>query len=112
MRLLTPLDDEFAGDSASSKDKSCYFNSLRDSELAEQQQDDQHHQNDAAKAHSGVAHAVAVAAEPATKAAQQEDDQDNNEYQAKRHGVSPAKGRRMEIRRPSPQRKAYPGHWF
>src|SRR3984957_3242099 len=73
------------------QDKSCCFNSLHASKLAEQQQDDQHHQNDAAKAHSGVAHAVAIAAEPAAEAAKQEDDQDNDKYQTKRHGASPRK---------------------
>src|ERR1700721_1448623 len=73
------------------RDKSCYFNGLLALKLAEQQQNDQHHQNDAAKAHSGVAHAVAIAAEPAAEAAQQEDDQDNDKYQTKRHSISPRK---------------------
>src|SRR5882757_6146951 len=72
-----------------SRNKPCYFNVLRDSQLAEQQQDDQHDQNDAAKAHSGMAHAIAVAAEPAAEAAQQENDQDDDEYGAERHRVLP-----------------------
>src|SRR6202051_1554385 len=49
------------------------------SELAEQQQDEQHHQNDAANAHSAVAVAVTVAAETAAKPAKQENDQDDDE---------------------------------
>src|SRR6266851_9272570 len=68
---------------------SCYFNGLSGLELAKQQQDEQHYQNNAEKAHSGVAVAVAVAAEPAAEAAQQENDQDDDKYQSKRHGVLP-----------------------
>src|SRR3954466_5663382 len=56
-----------------------------ESELAEQQQDQQHYQNQSAKAHAGMAHAVAIAAETAAEASQQEDDQDNDEDQAERH---------------------------
>src|SRR3984957_15207256 len=74
---------------ARSRNKAFYFNGLWGSELAEQQQDDQDHQNDAAKAHSGMAHAVAIAAETAAEAAAQEDDQNNDEYQAKRHDGLP-----------------------
>src|SRR6266851_5600754 len=68
---------------------SCYFNGLSGLELAKQQQDEQHYQNNAEKAHSGVAVAVAVAAEPAAEAAQQENNQDDDEYQSKRHGTLP-----------------------
>src|SRR5450432_1867341 len=71
------------------RNKACYFKDLGGSELAEQQQDDQHHQNDAANAHSGMAHTVAVAAKPAAEAAKQEDDQNDDEYQAERHGILP-----------------------
>src|SRR5712671_421583 len=69
-------------------------------ELAEQQQDQQHHQNQSAKPHSGMAHAIAIAAETAAKAAEQEDDQDDDEDQAERHGnslwtrLADARGRR------------------
>src|SRR5882757_2123708 len=49
------------------------------SQLAEQQQDQQHHQNQSAQPHSRMAHAIAVAAETAAEPAQQENDQDDNE---------------------------------
>ena len=49
-------------------------------ELAEQQQDQQHDQNNAAETHAGVAHAIAIAAKPAAEAAQQENNQDDDEY--------------------------------
>src|ERR1700682_4199216 len=68
---------------------SCYFNGLSGLELAKQQQDEQHYQNNAEKAHSGVAHAIAVAAEPAAEATQQENNQDDDKYQSKRHGTLP-----------------------
>src|SRR5260221_5417659 len=68
---------------------SCYFNGLSGLELAKQQQDEQHYQNNAEKAHSGMAVAVAVAAEPAAEATQQENNQDDDEYQSKRHGTLP-----------------------
>src|ERR1700730_1305014 len=68
---------------------SCYFHGLSGLELAKQQQDEQHYQNNAEKAHSGVAHAIAVAAEPAAEATQQENNQDDDEYQSKRHGTLP-----------------------
>src|SRR5476651_1344767 len=64
------------------------------SELAEQQQDDQYHQNDAADAHSAVAVAVTIAAETAAEPAEQKDDQDDDEDQSERHVRSPA------VRRP------------
>ena len=55
------------------------FNDLFGSKLAEQQQDDEPDQNHAADPHAGMAHAVAIAAEPARKAAQQENNQDDDE---------------------------------
>src|SRR5450631_2203968 len=72
-----------------SRNMSCYFNGLCGLELAKQQQDDEHDQNDPEKAHSGVAVAVTVTAEPAAEAAQQENNQDDDEYQSKRHGTLP-----------------------
>ena len=60
-----------------------------DLKLAEQQQDEQHHQNQSAEPHSRMAHALSVAAETAAEAAQQDDDQDDNEDQAERHVHSP-----------------------
>src|SRR6266487_249293 len=77
------------------------FQRLERLELAKQQQDDQHHQNDAAKAHPGVAVAVAVTAEPATEAAQQEDNQDDDKYHSERHGILP-KPARANRARPAP----------
>src|ERR1700682_2970012 len=68
---------------------SSYFNGLWSSKPAKQQQDDQYDQNDAAKPHSGVAHAVAVAAEPAAEAAQQGNNQDDNQNRSKRHRHPP-----------------------
>src|SRR5713226_1720397 len=80
---------------------SCYFNGLSGLELAKQQQDEQHYQNNAEKAHSGVAHAVAVAAEPAAEAAQQENNQDDDQYRSERHGSLP--NRRPANGNPSPR---------
>ena len=57
--------------------------------FAEQQQDDQHDQNDAAKAHSRMAHAVAVAPEPAAEAAEQINDDEDDQYGSERHGSFP-----------------------
>src|SRR5882724_2203614 len=89
MRLLPGLMMNPGIRAAGPRSKSCYFNGLVSLQLAKQQQDEQYDQNDAAKAHSGVPHAVAIAAEPAAEAAEQEDDQDNDEYHSKRHGTLP-----------------------
>src|SRR5260370_31437523 len=55
-----------------------------------------------------MAHAIAVAAEPAAEAAEQIDDDEDDEDRSKRHCILP---RRDGIRRPA-QKKAYPGLWF
>src|ERR1700749_1305597 len=53
----------------------------------EQQQDKQYHQNDTAQAHSGMAHAIAIAAEPPAEAAEQINDHNDDQDQTKRHGT-------------------------
>src|ERR1700733_4891364 len=77
------------GSNALNRNKSFYFNGLCGLQLAEQQQDDQHDENDSAQTHSGMAHPVAIASEPAAEAAKQDNDQDDDEYHSKRHGVLP-----------------------
>jgi hypothetical protein len=89
-----------------------YFNGLCRSELAEQQQDEEHDQNDAANPHSGMAHAIAVPAKPAGKAAQQVNDHDDDEYRSERHGTLPEARPANGNLPPRGQRKAYPGLWF
>src|SRR5882672_5177419 len=70
----------------SARNKSCYFKDLRGLEFAQQHQDDQHDQNHAAEAHSGMAETIAIAAKTAGEPAQEENDQDDDEYRAQRHG--------------------------
>jgi hypothetical protein len=71
------------------RNKSFYFNGLRDLQLAKQPQNDQHNENDSAQTHSGMAHPVAIASEPAAEAAEQDNDHDDDEYHSKRHGTLP-----------------------
>src|SRR5258708_33558090 len=79
-------------------------------ELAEQQQDQQHHQNQSAEPHSRVAHAIAIAAKSAAEAAEQDDDQDDNEDQAERHVNSPwARRSTYDDRRPRTQQSTLRG---
>src|SRR5271169_5358010 len=59
-----------------------------------------------------MAHAVAVAAEPAAKAAQQDNDQDDDEYHSKRHGTLLSRRPAGRFRGARPLSKAYPGRWF
>src|SRR5260370_15558504 len=47
-----------------------------------------------------MAHAVAIAADPAAEAAQEEDNHDNDEYRSKRHGILPATAAHRPILRP------------
>src|ERR1700750_1965188 len=65
------------------------FQWLSRSDFVEQQQDEQYHQNHSAEPHAGMAHAVAVAAEPAGHPAEQVDDHENDQDQPKRHGALP-----------------------
>src|SRR5437660_5717912 len=71
------------------RNKSFYFNNLGVLQLAQQDQDQQHHQNHAADPQAGMAHTIAIAAKSAAKAAQQENDHDDDEYRSKRHGAPP-----------------------
>src|SRR5882757_3553421 len=71
------------------RNKSCYFKDLYVLQLAQQDQDKQHHQNHATDPHAGMAHAIAIAAKSAAEAAQEENDQDDDEYRAQRHGALP-----------------------
>src|ERR1700733_3161980 len=99
------------GSNALNRNKSFYFNGLCGLQLAEQQQDDQHDKNDSAQTHSGMAHPVAIASEPAAEAAEQENDQDDNEYHSKRHGTLPkrAVGARKFAASPGAKHIAPPG---
>src|ERR1700716_1422727 len=57
-----------------------------------------------------MAHAVAITAEPAGKAAQQEDNQDDDEYRSKRHGTLPGKAAgATDITPPRARTKQIPG---
>ena len=70
----------------------------------QKQQDDEHHQNNAAEAHARMTHAVAVAAKTAAQAAHQVDDHKNDQDQPKGHDASPYKRAANKIRR-SPRAK-------
>ena len=67
----------------------------------QKQQDDQHHQNNSAKAHARMTHAIAIAAKTAAQAAHQVDDHKNDQDQPKGHGAPPCKRTANEIRRPA-----------
>src|SRR5262249_51157719 len=97
------------------KKKSGYFSIVYlDLDLVEQQQHEKHHQNDTAQSHSGMAHAVAIAAEPAAEAAQQINDHDNDQDQTQRHGtlLRPAAGQLGTPIRTRLGRKAQSRAWF
>src|SRR3954470_8901866 len=90
MRLLNgPIrgDDESVHGSAAAGIKRVISTVYADLQFAEQQQDEENDQNHATQPHAGMAHAVAVTAEPAGKAAEQEDNQDDDKYRSKRHGT-------------------------
>jgi hypothetical protein len=84
---------------------------LADLQLAEQQQDDQHDQDDAAEPHSGMAHAIAVPAEPATEAAQQINDDEDDEDRSQRHRALPTGAGRQAYAAPRLLGKAYSVGW-
>src|SRR5260370_29490437 len=106
MRLLTGLIMN-PGAAGPDPELVLYFQCLVGSELAEQQQNEQHDQNEAAKAHPGMAHAIAIAAEPAAEAAQQQNDHDDDEYRSKRHRILPKGASRMTIRPPHLQKSKF-----
>src|SRR4029450_11322549 len=66
-----------------------FFQWLSGSNLAEQQQDQEHDQNHPDQSHAGMAMSVAITPDAAGEAAEEEDDQDNDEYRAKRHDALP-----------------------
>src|SRR4051794_10594626 len=94
------------------RNKPSYFKDLRGLKLAEQDQDDEHDQNHPAKAHSGMAKTIAIAAKTAGEAAEQENNQDDDEDGAKRHRGLPMGGKGRGQRRqnaPRPGAKHTPG---
>jgi hypothetical protein len=63
---------------------------MRALQLAKQEQDEQHNQNQSTYANPGMAHAVAVTPEPAAESAQEINDHQNDQDHSKRHGTLPS----------------------
>src|SRR6266702_2359757 len=115
MRLLKPQiggDDESAHGwhwAASDRNKVRYFNGLFDSQLAQQDQHQQHDQNYPTQSHAGMAHAIAIAAKTASEAAEEENYQDDDEYRSKRHRALPQDAAGAPQTAPRPGAKHIPG---
>jgi hypothetical protein len=89
--------DNESGTGFAKNKKLNYFNDLYRSQLAQQQQYDENDQNDAPEPHSGMAHAVTVAANPAAQAPHEVNDHQNDQNYPERHGIPPSAVRRHGI---------------
>src|SRR5882724_11439912 len=94
--------------SVSDRNKARYFNDLCCLKLIQQPQDEEHHQNHAAKPHRGMTRSIATAAIAGGDAAQEQHDQDDDEYRSKRHGALPELSQ-VAPKRPAARSKPYSG---